>query len=566
MFDYLAEITMSILARARAADPSTGYAADFVSAALAPNLNEIARRRVRIVSNAGGINPAACGAAVRALIDRAGLDLKVAVISGDDLSARAADFAAARAREMFSGAPFPKPDSVASINAYLGAFPIAAALDAGADIVITGRVVDSAVTLGACIHRFGWAPRDYDRLAGGSLAGHLLECSTQATGGNFTDWHEVADSLAAIGCPIAEIDADGTFALTKPAGTGGAVTVGTVSEQMLYEIEDPQAYALPDAICDFSAVTVASDGPDRVRVAGARGTAPSGRLKVSATWADGYRGGAVMFFYGEAADRRARAYADQVLARAARGLEQTGLGPVTEALVEVIGDESHYGAFRAIDGAREVALKIGARHPRAEGVGVVLREIAGGGLAAPPGLCGFAGAGRPKPSPVVRLFSFLVPQADVGVEIALDGAAVPYVATPPPASTPKPPERPPSPRMPADAGELIEVPLVRLAWGRSGDKGNRANVGIIARDPAYLPWIWQALPEEFVARRFAHFLKGPVERFLLPGAHAINFVLNDVLGGGGIASLRNDPQGKGYAQLLLAAPIPVPRALAESLG
>ena len=232
VYDYLAEITMSIMARARAKDESRGYALDFVSAAMQPNLATIAERRIKVISNAGGVNPQACAEALRQLIAQQGLDLRVACVVGDDLMDSAAQLAAAGITEMFSAEPFPPLEKLQSINAYLGAFPIAQALAAGADIVVTGRCVDSAVTLGACIHAFGWGRDDLDQLAMGSLAGHILECGPQATGGNFTDWEQVPD-MANMGYPVAEISADGSFVCNKPVGTGGLVSVGTVSEQML---------------------------------------------------------------------------------------------------------------------------------------------------------------------------------------------------------------------------------------------------------------------------------------------------------------------------------------------
>ena len=204
VYDYLAEITMSIMARARARDQNRGFATDFVDAVLKPHLVDIAAQGVKLISNAGGVNPQACAAVAVQLIEDAGLDLTVAVVSGDDLMLHKAAFAQRGFVELFSDQDFPDPAGIASINAYLGAFPIARALVLGADIVITGRCVDSAVTLGACIDAFGWKPDEFDRLAGGSLAGHILECGPQATGGNFTDWHEVADSLVNIGYPIAE--------------------------------------------------------------------------------------------------------------------------------------------------------------------------------------------------------------------------------------------------------------------------------------------------------------------------------------------------------------------------
>lgn len=565
VYDYLAEITMSIMARARAANSELGYATDFVSAVLKPNLPEIARQGVKIISNAGGVNPRACAAAIRALIDSAELDLTVAVVTGDDLMYRASDLAAAGPVEMFSGQSIPPVESLASINAYLGAFPIASALAEGADIVLTGRVVDSAVTLGACIHEFGWTENDLDRLAGGSLAGHILECGPQATGGNFTDWELVSDSYVDIGYPIAEIAPDGSFVCTKPEGSGGLVTVHTVGEQMLYEIGDPQAYVLPDVVCDFSGVKLEQQARDRVRVNGARGRPAPGYYKVSATIADGFRGGQTLVFYGFEADRKARCFAEAAVRRARAQLENNRLADFSEVSVELIGDESHYGQLRAVTGSREVAVKIAARHIDSKGLMILFREIIGLALGGPPGLTGFAG-GRPKPSPMIRLFSFIHPKDDV--EIAVETGDRQWMM---PESShnevfdPTVIERLPAPEAPGPCDELVDVPLIRLALGRSGDKGDKANIGIIARGPDYLPWIWAALTEQVVAETFAHFLKGRVERFYLPGSLSINFLLHEVLGGGGMASLRNDPQGKGYAQILLAHPIPVPQALAETL-
>jgi len=562
VYDYLAEITMSIMARARAEDETRGYATDFVDAVLGRNLEEIASRGVRVIANAGGVNPGACAAAVRKLIRDAGLSLKVAMVTGDDLLPRGEEFAGAR--EMFSGDRFPDPRALASINAYLGAFPIAAALAAGADIVITGRCVDSAVTLGACIHAFGWQREDFDRLAQGSLAGHLLECGTQATGGNYTDWESVVDTLPDAGYPIAEIGESGEVVITKPAGTGGAVTVGTVAEQMLYEIGDPQAYLLPDVACDFSGVRLEQAGPDRVAVSGARGHGAPGSYKVSATWADGFRGGQVWTMYGRDADTKARKLAEGVFTRARMMLHRQGLPDFTETSWEVIGDESHFGSARQARQVREVDVKVAARHPSARGIGVLLKEMVGMALTAPPGLTGFAGA-RPKPSPVVRLFSFTVPKAEVPLAVECEGTAVVYQEDVAAAFDPSTLARPGIPPA-SKVSEMVEVPLEALAWGRSGDKGDKANIGIIARDEAFVPWIGAAFSEARMAELFSHFLRPgqarPVERFYLPGPRAFNFLLHNVLGGGGVASLRVDPQGKGYAQVALAQPVTLPRELA----
>lgn len=552
VYDYLAEITMSILARARQKDAALGYATDFVTQAMAPNLGRIAEAGVKILSNAGGVNPMACAAALRAEIAKAGLALKVAVVEGDDLLPRIGEYAGCP--EMFSGAPMPTADRIVSANAYLGAGPVAAALRAGADIVITGRCADSALTLAAAMAWFGWGPEEVDLLAAGSLAGHLIECGPQASGGNFTDWRQAGD-IARIGYPVVEMTRDGSFTLTKPAGTTGLVTPATVGEQMLYEIGDPRAYLLPDVTCDFSGVELVQDAPDRVRVTGAKGRAPSGRLKVSVTWQDGWRGGHVLFFNGMEAEAKARAYAGAVLERVGGMLGKMGAADFRETLVETFGGRPGEGEYQ------EIALKLAVRHDDPRAVGLFLREAVGMGLATPPGLHFFTGAGRPKPSPVVALFSFLVDAVDLEIGVTLEGAPVPFTPARPPVIPDVLPAMPePAAPDPMDQ-QMITRPLLELAWARSGDKGDASNIGVIARHPAYLPWIWAALTPERVAEVFAAENRGRIDRFFLPGTGAMNILMHNALGGGGIASLRNDAQGKGFAQKLLATPVRLPAGL-----
>ncbi|MFW2436845.1 MAG: acyclic terpene utilization AtuA family protein [Parvibaculales bacterium] len=563
VYDFLAEITMSIMARARASRPEAGYATDFITGVLKPNLRDIADKKVKILTNAGGVNPQSCGAAARALIAEMGLDLKVAVISGDDLLANGEQLTAYK--DMFSGVEFPAVDKLASVNAYLGGFPVAAALDAGADIVITGRSVDSAVTLGACIHAFGWTPEDYDQLAGGSLAGHIIECGPQATGGNFTDWQLVKDNIANIGYPFIDIDAHGDFTCSKLEGTGGIVNVGTVAEQMVYEIGDPQAYMLPDVTCDFSNVTITQSGDNVVRVEKAKGYPPSDSYKVSATYFDGFRVGTMMSFVGLEAAEKARVFAAAAFERTRYQLRQHNLADFEETSIEIIGDDSQYGAAAGPSSSREVVLKIAAKHEDMSGAGALLKEISGLGLATPAGLTMFAGS-RPKPSPLVRLFSFLIPKKHIAITLDVDGveSQIDVIDGQPfDASKLQRPEAPAA----IEQDGLVEVPLVKLAWGRSGDKGNKANIGIIARDASYLPYIWAALDEAAIVRRFGHFMAegSGCTRYYLPGTHAINFLIDEALGGGGVASLRNDPQGKAYAQILLDHPIAVPTHIAEAV-
>ena len=556
VYDYLAEITMSILARARIKDASKGFATEFVDDAMAGNLPAIAEAGVKVLSNAGGVNPQACADAVRALLDKAGLDLKIAVVQGDDLMARASDFS--DRKEMFDGSRFPDAGSVASINAYLGAFPVAAALDAGADIVITGRCADSALALAACIHSFGWTPADHDLLAQGSLAGHLLECGPQATGGNFTDW-ESAGSLADIGYPVADVAADGSFSVAKPPDTSGLVTPASVGEQMLYEIGDPQAYVLPDVVADFSRVTIRPAGADRVAVRGALGRAPTGRLKVSATFMDGYRAGFVFQFNGRAARKKAETFVAAGLERARRKLRAMNVPDYTDSCVELFGGRP--------DGSddEEITVKTAVRHADARAVGLFLKEITGAALATPPGLHFFTGGGRPRPSPVVRLFSFLLDNGAVPVRVTLEGQDIGYrpadIALRDDAVT----DRPEPPGAPDDT-DLVPVRLERLAFARSGDKGNDANIGVLARHPDYLPYLWRALDASTIAAAFALHLKGGVDKYYLPGIDGMNILLHDVLGGGGVASLLNDAQGKGFAQTLLSLTVPVPRTMAQSVA
>jgi hypothetical protein len=299
--DYLAEVTMSIMAAQKLRNPLAGYAVDFVSVVMAPLAREIAEKKIKVVTNAGGVNPLACRDAVLKACEAAGVTLKVAVVLGDDILPRVDEFRAAGIREMDTGAEL--PSKIASMNAYLGGFPIARALAEGADVVITGRCVDSAVTLGALINAFSWTPEEFDRLAAGTLCGHIIECGAQCNGGNFTDWRLVPD-YDNMGFPIAEVSSDGSFVLSKPDDTGGLITTATVAEQMLYEIGDPRAYMVPDVVCDFTQATYEQVAKDRVRVSGARGRPPTDTYKVSTTWPDGYKFSSIFMMGGAKRLRR----------------------------------------------------------------------------------------------------------------------------------------------------------------------------------------------------------------------------------------------------------------------
>ncbi|OUM02957.1 acyclic terpene utilization AtuA family protein [Variovorax sp. JS1663] len=561
VFDYLAETTMAILASARAKKPEMGYATDFVDIAMKSVLPEVKRRGIKVISNAGGIHPEGCADALRALAQAQGIELRVAVVEGDDVAAQMPGLRDRGITDMFTDEPL--PDTVLSANAYLGAQPIAAALAAGAEVVITGRCVDSAVTLGALMHEFGWQAGDHDLLASGSLAGHIIECGCQATGGLHTDWEDIPD-WAHIGYPVIECHADGNFVVTKPPGTGGKVIRAAVAEQMLYEIGDPGAYLLPDVSCDFRAVTIEQEGPDRVRVSGARGRPPTPTYKVSATQLDGFRCAGSMVIVGIDAVKKAQRTAEAIIERTSEILKGSGEPPFTSTYIEVIGAESLYGPHAHTQSVREVMLRVVANHPQKAALAMFAREIAPSGTSWAPGTTG-PGGGRPAVSPLIKPFAFLLDKIAVPVSFVLDGErhAVDIAVGEGHVPEASPALLPPLYVEPEEAQE--EVRLVDLAWARSGDKGNLSNIGLVARRPEWLPLLWTRVTPEGVRAYFQHLVHGKVERFYLPGTASMNLLLHEALGGGGPSSMRMDPLGKGMGQMLLDMAVPVPRSVAEGL-
>ena len=566
VFDYLAEVTMSIMAGARMKNPEAGFAPDFVMT-LERLLKPIAEQGIKVVSNAGGVNVRGCVAALQAAIDKAGINLKVAAVEGDNLVKRQQEFSEAGVVEMFSGEEF--PDQCLSVNSYLGASAVRDALNAGADIVITGRVVDSAVVLGPLMHEFDWTETDYDQLAQGSLAGHVIECGAQCTGGNFTDWQLVEAGYANMGFPIVECVSDGSFVVSKPENTGGLISVGTVGEQILYEIGDPSQYLLPDVTCDFTGVQLEQLDDGHVLVSGAKGRAPSDHYKVSATYMDGFRCNASFMIGGRQAVEKGQRVAESIIERVSFIFKAMGLEDFTASDIEVLGSETTYGEHSQALGNREVVVKIAAHHQDKKALGIFAREIAQAATAMAPGLTGLVG-GRPKPSPMIRLFSFLWPKDQIDVSYTLNEQASAVtiaqgecIADGAQAST-------------ALVQEISEVEidlsdcdgstsLINLAMARSGDKGDHCNVGILARDPAYLPYIKNAVQPEKIRQYLSHIMgeNSDVKLYALPGLDAFNLMLEQALGGGGIASLRIDPQGKAMAQQLLDMPIQVPAEMAR---
>ena len=489
---------------------------------------------------------------------------QVIINEGDNLTDKQECFRAQSIDEMFTKQTMPL--QLLSVNAYLGAPSIAQAFAAGANIVITGRVVDSAVIVGPLMHEFNWQWTDYDLLAQASLAGHVIECGTQCTGGNFTDWHLVKDGYVNMGFPIVECHSDGSFVVTKIEDTGGLVSCDTVAEQVLYEIGDPSAYLLPDVICDFTQVELTQQAPNRVLVVGAKGRAPSSEYKVSATYLDGFRSTATFMIGGREAVAKGQVVAEAIIERVQAIFHAKGVADFANVNIEILGSESTYGENSRANTSREVVVKIAVQHEDRRALNLFSLEIAQAATAMAPGITGLVG-GRPKPTPRICLFSFLLNKELVDVSYRLltssDEGTNSAIAAQIDTNSDNDdkshqiswhdnalPE-------PLTDENTITVPLIDLAIARSGDKGNHCNVGVKARQTNYLPYIEAALSKEKIASYFKHLLSehSALNVYQLPALDAINILIENSLGGGGMASLRIDPQGKAIAQQLLDMPI-----------
>lgn len=563
-FDYLGEGAMGIFRRMKQADPASGFLPDFVDIHVGPYLAELKARGIRVVANAGGMNPEGLAELIRKRGREQGLDLRVATVTGDDVEALVPALRAEGLRDMYNGMPL--PEGGIGLHAYLGAFPIARALAAGADMVITGRVVDSALILGPLIHEFGWGAEDYDLLAAGTVAGHLLECGAQATGGTFTDWQDVPD-WANIGFPVGECHADGSVVMTKPEGTGGLVSVGTIAEQLLYEVGDPQAYIVPDVVCDFTGVTVEQVGPNRVRVAGAKGYPPTGSLKLCGTYDDGWRSVALIPVSGMNAAAKARRTADALLERTGRMLRERNWGEWRMTHSEVIGTETAWGPRAQALGPREVLLKIVVDHDNPAACMLFGREQTTAIMNMAVGTSIAPIIAAPRAFPLTGMVFGLIGRDRVKARVWLDGTELDFDDPVRAGFDSAKIVRPAAPALPETSGPLVEVPLVRLAWARSGDKGRLFNVGVIAREARFLPWIRASLTQAAVTDWYRHLFDDPaharLEIFDVPGCHAINILAHDAQGGGINVSPRLDAAAKSMAQHLLEMPVRVPQAMIE---
>lgn len=528
--DYLAELTMLILARDRAKNPDRGYAKTFLTQ-LEQSLGLALDKGVKIVANAGGLNPAGLATAVRALAERLGIDVNVAHVEGDDLVGRAS--------ELGLGTPL-------AANAYLGAWGIVECLNSGADIVVTGRVTDASVIVGPAAAHFGWSRTDYDALAGAVAAGHVIECGTQATGGNYSFFGEIPD-LARPGFPIAEIAADGSSVITKHAGTGGQVSVGTVTAQLLYEITGAR-YANPDVTLRVDSLQLSPDGDDRVRISGVTGEAPPPTLKVSCNSIGGFRNAATFVLTGLDIEAKAALVRSQL---------EAGLKARPAELVWTLARTDHPDADT--EEAASALLHCVVRDPDPNMVG---RQFSSAGVEL--ALASYPGFTTTAPPGEGQIYGVFVPGYVDATEVPhiavhADGTRIgiePAAETQPlaPVSDPDLPEALP-------AGSTRRAPLGTIAGARSGDKGGSANVGVWVRTDEQWRWLAHTLTVDKLRELLPETADLPVTRHLLPNLRAVNFVIEGILGQGVAYQARFDPQAKGLGEWLRSRHLDIPEEL-----
>jgi len=525
--DYLAELTMLILGRDRLRDPALGYARTFLRQ-LEECLGLALDEHVAIVTNAGGLNPAGLAAAIREQASRLGLDPKIGYVTGDDLLPRAA--------ELGYGEPV-------AANAYLGGWGIAACLNAGADIVVTGRVTDASLVVGPAAAHFGWGLNDFDALAGAMAAGHVIECGAQATGGNYAFFTEVPD-LRHPGFPIAEVYPDGSSVITKHPGTGGAVTVGTVTAQLLYEVAGPR-YAGPDATLRLDTVRLLQDGPDRVRIADVLGDPPPPTLKVSLNTLGGYRNQVEFVLTGLHVEAKARLVQQQLADVLPPGAEWT-LARTDHA--DAGTEEGASATLRCV--VRGTDPKAVGRAFSGAAVELALASYPGFHLTGPPG----------DAQPYGVFTAAYLDRAEVEqIAVLPDGSSAPVAG--PDRTEPLTAPEPAGPLAWTADGPVRRVPLGLLAGARSGDKGGDANVGVWVRTEPEYSWLVSMLTVDKLRELLPEAAGLPVTRYLLPNLRAVNFVIEGILGDGVAAGARFDPQAKALGEWLRARHVDVPEEL-----
>jgi hypothetical protein len=562
--DFLAEITMSILQRQRKQQPDLGYAVDFIDQ-LEECLPLIVKKGVRVISNAGGINPIGMGRRIMEMARRMKLDVKVGIVYGDDIVNQLYELSAAGERfsNMETGEDFyPVRSRIAAANIYLGAEPVVKALDAGCTIVVTGRVTDTGITLAPMIHEFGWSMEDWDKMAAGVVAGHIIECGCQATGGNITDWHEVK-SFHNIGYPIIEMEESGEFVVTKHKGTGGLVSEKTVKEQLVYEMGDPTNYISPDGVARFDTIQLKDEGNNRVRVFGIKGAPEPDFLKVSMAYEDGWKASGEVLVSGPNTIRKAEAIADIFWSKLNTKYETTR--------TEIIGSGSIWPKELSESEPNEILLRFGICDHDKNKVKEFGKALSTLILSGPAGMA-VTGQGRPKPKQVIAYWPALIHRSRVQAKvltitpkreeeffeitfpIRVQSTSVQKIEIPGPVA-----------RRKVLSGRAKSMHLQEIAYARSGDKGDTCNIGVLARSPEIYDWLVEHLTTEVVKKFFKGITHGKVVRYEIENLLALNFLLEETLGGGGTRSLMIDPQGKTLAQALLQMKLMVPGGLLKTI-
>jgi hypothetical protein len=557
--DYLAEITMSIMNKQLLRNPQAGYARDFIKH-LDPVFETVMEKGIKIITNAGGVNPKACVNALMELARKKGLNPKIAVVAGDNilntidkLAEQGIDFSNMETKESYDLIK----GKVLSANLYFGAKPVVDALNNGADIVITGRVTDTGITLATMMYSFGWKSDDYDKLAAGIVAGHILECGAQSTGGNFTDWEKVP-CFDTVGYPIAEVSEDGSFVITKHDSLDGMVSVETVKEQLVYEMGDPYNYITPDVIADFSTIKLEDDGENRVKVKGIKGYKPTDLLKVSIAYEDGFKSTGSIIISAPNAYKKALKFAEIFWKRV--GIEYE------DKLTEFIGLNSCHRHLAKYDDTNEILLRFSVRDHDKSKFEKFKRKLPALILSGPSGVAVTGGA--PALQNVVSYWPALVPQSISNWKVDIfEQDNIVYSN---------------SGGWDKTGGDIrkitkvtefnktfekdtVKVPLLEIAYARSGDKGDMCNIGLIARSNLAFEYLGKVMTAKKVKDIFKDIVKGEVERFTVENLSAFNFLLHNSLGGGGTKSLQIDPQGKTYSQALLNVEIEVPKSVLDSV-
>ena len=555
--DFLAEITMSILQRQKQKNPELGYAGDFLDQ-IRECLPLIVKKKVTVISSAGGINPIGLGQKIIEIAKEQGIKIKVGVVHGDDimddidsLMAKGEKFT-----NMDSGERFPKVrDKVTSANVYLGAEPVVKALSQGCQIIVTGRVTDTGITLAPMIYEFGWKVDDWDKIAAGIVAGHIIECGTQSSGGNITDWTDVK-TYDNIGYPIVEMESSGEFTVTKHKNTGGLVSEKTVKEQLVYEMGDPSNYITPDGVARFDSIELYEEGRNRVRISGIKGAPLTDLFKISMSYNDGWKASGGILISGPDTYKKAKVAAAAFWKRLGLKYEQNR--------TDMVGSGSIWPKSIGSPETNEIILQFGVRDQDRNKITEFGKLLSSLILSGPSGMAVISG--RPRPSQVVAYWPALMKRDNASCEVLTldtDGNQNSFDIS---FSSEKQNFRSSAPlskrkKAKTASGKLKAGILQDLCYARSGDKGDTCNIGVLARSPQIYDWLVGFLTAVKVKSFFRGITLGKVVRFELDNLEGLNFLLEESLGGGGTRSLMVDPQGKTLAQALLQMPIKAPSSL-----